>query len=180
MTKKPKLNDLQLILLSAASQREDGSLLPLPEPVAKDAPRARKAIQSLMKAGLASEVATRHGAQIWREQDEQRVGVIITDKGRLALGLEVTDEELSAAARGADTAVSDAEQKPGARAGSKKSLLIEMLRRPQGGELTEITQATGWLPHSARAALTGLRKSGIDVASEKVDGTRRYRAATPA
>jgi hypothetical protein len=26
--------------------------------------------------------------------------------------------------------------------------------------LAEIVEATGWLPHSARAALTGLRKKG--------------------
>lgn len=67
-------------------------------------------IESLMKAGLASEMATRRVDQIWREQDEQRLTVIITNEGRQALGLDVTDEEPSAAAPNADWTVPDAEE----------------------------------------------------------------------
>jgi len=42
MTNKTKLNDLQLIFPRAASQGEDGSLLPLPEAVANDGPHAHR------------------------------------------------------------------------------------------------------------------------------------------
>ena len=39
--------------------------------------------------------------------------------------------------------------------------------------------ATGWLPHTTRAALTGLRKKGYAIDSDKVDGIRTYRAVAP-
>jgi len=50
------------------------------------------------------------------------------------------------------------------RKGSKIAAVIGLLERKQGATLDELTSATGWLPHSARAALTGLRKKGHDVA----------------
>jgi hypothetical protein len=42
------------------------------------------------------------------------------------------------------------------RDGSKLALAIEHLQRANGASLLELTQATGWLPHTTRAALTGL------------------------
>jgi hypothetical protein len=38
--------------------------------------------------------------------------------------------------------------------------VLALLARDQGASLGEIAAATGWLRHSARAALTGLRQSG--------------------
>lgn len=58
---------------------------------------------------------------------------------------------------------------------SKQDLIIDLLRRPEGTLLTELVEVTGWLPHTARAALTGLRKRGHKVSSEKVDKVTRYR-----
>lgn len=64
---------------------------------------------------------------------------------------------------------------------SNKELLLELLRRDGGSALNEITEVTGWLPHSARAMLTGLRKKGFDIGKEKLDGQTRYSiAAEPA
>lgn len=57
---------------------------------------------------------------------------------------------------------------------SKKDQLIELLRRSSGASLEEMTGATGWLPHTARAMLTGLRKTGYGLDKQKVDGTTRY------
>jgi Protein of unknown function (DUF3489) len=36
-----------------------------------------------------------------------------------------------------------------------------------------------WLRHTTRAALTGLKKKGYVISSDKVDGVRTYRAVTP-
>jgi hypothetical protein len=36
---------------------------------------------------------------------------------------------------------------------------------------------TGWQHHTTRAALSGLRKKGYIISSERVDDIRRYRAA---
>ena len=44
-----------------------------------------------------------------------------------------------------------------------------------GATLDEMVTATGWLPHTTRAALTGLKKKGHQLTSEKTDGVRRYR-----
>ena len=47
------------------------------------------------------------------------------------------------------------------RAGSKQSRVIDLLSRDVGATIDDLTKATGWLPHTARAALTGLRKRGF-------------------
>jgi Protein of unknown function (DUF3489) len=68
------------------------------------------------------------------------------------------------------------------RAGSKLDRILEMLSTDKGVALEELTRATGWLPHTARAALTGLRKRGYNV--HLVRGDREtasvYRVTTPA
>ena len=48
-----------------------------------------------------------------------------------------------------------------------------------GATLDEMVTLTGWLPHTTRAALTGLRKKGHVITSDKIDGVRTYRAAAP-
>ena len=49
------------------------------------------------------------------------------------------------------------------RVGSKLDRLLGMVSADEGVTLDELIGATGWLPHTARAALTGLRKRGYDV-----------------
>jgi DNA-binding MarR family transcriptional regulator len=41
--------------------------------------------------------------------------------------------------------------------------VIELLRRRDGATIGDLTAATGWLAHTTRAALTGLRKRGYAV-----------------
>ena len=62
---------------------------------------------------------------------------------------------------------------------TKRAQLIDLLERNERASLDDMIAATGWLPHTTRAALTGLRKSGRIIESEKVDGVRRYRIAAP-
>jgi hypothetical protein len=57
----------------------------------------------------------------------------------------------------------------GPRAGSKLSSVMGLLRRDGGASITDLTNATGWLPHTTRAALTGLRKRGYAI--EKLRGS---------
>ena len=49
------------------------------------------------------------------------------------------------------------------RDGSKLARLIDLLRRVDGASIVDLTEATGWLAHTTRAALTGLRKRGYAV-----------------
>lgn len=58
---------------------------------------------------------------------------------------------------------------------SKNEAVLALLRRPEGATLDQMVAATGWLPHTTRAVLTGFRKKGHSVTSEKVDGVRTYR-----
>jgi hypothetical protein len=67
------------------------------------------------------------------------------------------------------------EPNPRFRAGTKQALLYDLLTRKGGASLEELVAATGWLPHTTRAALTGLRKRGFVVDKAKVEGTTRYR-----
>ena len=52
-----------------------------------------------------------------------------------------------------------------ARPDSKSSLVLQLLQRPEGATIAQIVTATGWLPHTTRAALTGLKKKGHIIAS---------------
>jgi len=58
---------------------------------------------------------------------------------------------------------------------SKSDLMVAMLSTAGGASLDELIAATGWLPHTTRAALTGLRKKSNIVSNEKIVGVRRYR-----
>ncbi|WP_295317599.1 DUF3489 domain-containing protein [Roseobacter sp.] len=50
---------------------------------------------------------------------------------------------------------------------TKKAQLIQMLTRKAGADVATISEKLGWLPHSTRAALTGLRKAGFEISAEK-------------
>ena len=60
------------------------------------------------------------------------------------------------------------------KAPSKTSTILGMLQREGGATLEEMVQATGWLPHTTRAALTGIRKKGHDVVRSKFGSETRY------
>lgn len=62
---------------------------------------------------------------------------------------------------------------------SKQQKLAGLLVRDEGATLKQMIAATGWLPHTTRAALTGLKKKGFAVSSDKLDGVRIYRAVAP-
>ena len=59
---------------------------------------------------------------------------------------------------------------------SKKSILTDMLKRPEGASVDEMIAATGWQSHSIRATITGLRKSGHSITLDRnTDSGSRYR-----
>ena len=49
---------------------------------------------------------------------------------------------------------------------TKAASVQKLLSRPKGATLAEVMEATGWLPHSARAFMTGLRKKGYALVRE--------------
>ena len=65
-----------------------------------------------------------------------------------------------------------------ARPSSKAAQVLTMLKSPEGATIAQLVAATDWLPHTTRAALTGLKKKGHAITSEKLEGGARvYRAA---
>lgn len=58
---------------------------------------------------------------------------------------------------------------------TKQSMLIGLLKRKRGATINELSEATGWLPHSVRGAISGTlkKKLGLDIISE--DGGARGR-----
>jgi hypothetical protein len=162
-----KLNDTQSIALSTAAQRDNGSLYPLPETL-NAGERATKAIAALVKRGFAEERETDDAAHTAREDGDLRYGVFITPAGLAAIGLDEGEG-------GAVDTASPTPVLPKPERQTKSASVIALLQRAEGATLPELIAATGWLPHTTRAALTGLRKKGHVVERSKRGDATCYR-----
>ncbi len=188
----PKLTDTQLVILSAAAKRADGAALPPPKSLKIQGGALTSTLNSLLKKGLIEEKPAAADAAAWREaEDGRRVMLMITDAGLQAIGVEpdhgtgkrAAASEARPKKRRPRTTRKVANRKPttetsplAVRPGTKQALLIELLSRRKGATVTDLQNATGWLPHTVRASLTGLRKKGFTVTSEKPEkGERFYR-----
>jgi hypothetical protein len=81
---------------------------------------------------------------------------------------------------GADLATARMPDADRPRASTKRAVLIGMLERPEGASVAELGQRLGWLPHTVRAAMTGLRHAGREVTRSKdAEGQSVYRLARP-
>ena len=176
-----KLTDTQLMLLSQASQRED-HLVTTPATLKGGAVKA--VISELLIHSLVAETHVARGAPSWRKDEhEQPIGLKLTRAGLEAIGLEPDREASSAGPPSQQGQVRDNGQcgphPAAAREGSKRALIIALLRREEGASLDDLVQATGWLPHTTRAALTGLRQRGYELARDQGEGGRSvYRIAS--
>ena len=169
-----KLTDSQLSVLSKAAAREDGVAL-TPQGMGKAA--ATKVGSSLVARKLMREVRSKLGMPIWREMDGKNFSLVITRAGRNAIGVAddatASDHSAPKATRpraAPETAKVSAAAQPEQRSidgaprpGSKQALVVDMLCKSDGASLDALIKATGWLPHTTRAALTGLRKRGYSV-----------------
>lgn len=161
-----KLNDTQLILLSTAMQRDNGSLYPLPDTITGDPKRKANAIDTLLKRGLAQERETNDRPAIHRTDGDIGLGVFLTDAGRAAID----------AGEGGAVEPPAPAAAPAPRV-TKSALVLDLLRRVDGATLPELIDATGWLPHTTRAALTGLRKKGHGIERGKRGADTCYKCA---
>ena len=175
----PKLSDTQLIILSSAAQREDG-LAVLPEKLKGGA--AKNAVTKLTGLGLLKEVRVKRDQPTWRTDEEDKpIGLKLTKAGSTAIEDDGnTKEEPAPKPKGRGEA--DREDASGTaesrepRAGSKQALIISLLQRKGGAAIAQMVEATGWLPHTTRAALTGLRQKGYAIEKSKnLDGVTVYR-----
>jgi hypothetical protein len=172
------LTDTQLLLLSSAGQRED-HLVTLPPHLKGGA--AKKVINKLQSLGLVSEVSVKRDQPTWRTDERGPVGLKITRAGFRAISMESSEDDDPDSAEATPrkrlrkhgskrASRPETASGQGPRAGSKQALVISLLSRAKGATLDQLVEATGWLPHTTRAALTGLRRRGIELAKNKSAG----------
>ena len=176
-----KLTDTQLVVLSKAAARDD-SLAVVPQKMNKAA--ASKVGSSLVARKLMRELKAKPGMPVWREDEDGRgISLMITRAGRDAIGVEdeaeVSTEIIAPATKQKKTSVTGkastskstlASVASQPRDGSKQALVISMLSAKAGATIDALIDATGWLPHTTRAALTGLRKRGFEIERSREDG----------
>jgi hypothetical protein len=168
-----ELSDQQLVALSGAAQRDDQTI-PIPRVLSDDEIAVFAA--ALVKAGLAAEAPATRGQPIWRQDDArgQRLTLRVTDKALAALGIDEANGSPAIDSAPPAPAMDGVTPRtpPQPLAGSKQGQLITMLSRKDGASISEIATALGWLPHTTRAALTGLRHKGYELGREISGGTR--------
>ena len=184
-----KLTDAQLVMLSAASQHGE---LCLTAPDKMRGAILTKVSEKLVKLGLVREIRAKTGMPVWRRDEAgQSYALKLTAAGLKAIAVGDGSEEAIApmeAPKPPPNPDTSSASGPGAidehaqtltpRAGSKLARVIDLLQRSEGATIPNLTEATGWLAHTTRAALTGLRKRGYAVARERVDGADSiYRVA---
>ena len=98
------------------------------------------------------------------------------------LGAPVTPQAADVAPKGKRSrkAATSKDAAPTAREGSKKAIVLELIRRPNGATLQDIMKATDWQAHSVRGFISGslTKKMGLKIESAKrQDGQRAYTLA---
>jgi hypothetical protein len=179
------LSDTQLLILSAASQRNDHAAI-LPANLKGSA--AKKVIDRLLKQKLLQELRAKDDMPIWRRGNDSRSYTLrITKAGLKAIEVEdVADAPDNRATGSRDevaTANTPAETKSSERPGrakrssskkaaaptakatkassgrpspdTKQDRVVALLQQPGGAALDVLVDATGWQKHSVRGFLAG-------------------------
>jgi hypothetical protein len=186
-----KLTENQHALLKSASRRDDRCFV-LPSSLKGGA--AQKVAAKLIAEGLAKEIKARAGLPIWRRDgdSDQAYSLKLSTAGAKAAASSEESDGKPAPAPQAQEPLLDAKDssetshhaadvsKAPPRHGSKLASVMALLRRSEGATIDVLTKATGWLPHTTRAAITGVRKRGYSVVLDRGgEGASVYRLSDP-
>ena len=173
-----QLSDTQTAILAAAVARDDRMVFPVDLPLKGGA--VGNVLKSLLKRGLVEEVPTADHGVVWRcGEDGTTLTLRASDTGVQLLGGGIVhpgDCQLAVVESVAAEVIA-APRKHGVA----QQALLELLQRPEGATIADMQDATGWLPHSVRGALSGVvaKKLGHVVTSTKEEGRGRvYRIAS--
>ncbi len=194
MSAKAKLTDAQMAMLNSASRREDRCLTPISS---LRGAQIVKTGEKLIAAGLVREVKAKGSIPVWRRDGETGTtfALKLTAAGAKAIVVEgealanktaatVVSETPAPLATPSSAPLANTTQEiaaPGSierrergepRANSKIASVIGLLTQSGGATLADLIAATGWLPHTTRAALTGLRKRGYALTLDRSDRNR--------
>ena len=190
------LSDTARVVLAAAAQRDDLSVLPFPDGVKAKGGAEQKVLTGLRKRGFIRVIETPGRPQ----------RIVLTSEGMAAIGVAPDDDETGevtgpaeadtgataadvspagdtpAPAAEGDGGAASAKRKakakaakpakaaqaatPTPRAGTKQALMIEMLKRPEGATVEQIAEATGWQKHTIRGAISGALKKKLGLTVE--------------
>lgn len=192
MSTTKTLTVAQLLILTTAAQRPDRMVLPLPPTIRARGGAQRSLLGALLKMDLVAEVLVDDASVASRTDPAgQHHGLRITAAGLAAAGAPATaaettgagaDNQEAAASTDDDVTVADepaaehgSQEAPQRRPTGKLGEVLQAISADTGATLAEITTMTGWLPHTARAAVTGLRKRGYDVALIQQGERKAYR-----
>ena len=163
-----KLTKTQLSLLAAADGREDGALT---RPSSLRSAIAAKIAAKLIEERLVREARAKAEMPVWREDEEGRKFSLTILKAGRAAASAASRQAGAVSPAGIEqhaAATANTSQQPAAvptlgKPGSKRALIVGLLQQPDGVTIKDLMAATGWLPHTTRAALTGLRKAGLAI-----------------
>jgi hypothetical protein len=178
----------QLLVLTTAVQRPDHVILPLT--IRARGGAQRNLLAALLNMELAEEVPVNDASVVWRTDEAgQHLGLRLTAAGLAASApdgvplapAQVANAQPPASAISEAAGIEQTSTEPpaeGARTRLPTGKLGEVLQAisaENGATLAEITTLTGWLPHTARAAVTGLLQRGFPVQLAQQNGRKAYR-----
>ena len=138
------LSKPQKKVLKIAATRPDGLIYPLPEGL-KGGP-AIKVVKAMTGKGLIHENAENE----WQ----------ISDEGFRAIGKEPP----------VPLSIPNAKPKQPAKANTKKVKILEILSRPEGATIKQMSELANWQPHTVRGFIAGTvkKKMGLQLTTDKL------------
>jgi len=179
MTTTPKLTDTQRDVITLAPYRPDGNIEPL-LPNLRGGARI-KVIDGLLTREMIVKSETFDGDAwfltdaAWTAVGRTRPEPEVPIDPEIEAAITLHEEKWQAEKQEAANHPVGITGTPRTRQNSKQATVIQMLQRPEGTTIAQVTEATGWQAHTVRGTFAGAfkKKMGMIITSEKSKGGQR-------